>query len=58
MGRILGVKGIGGYLLLCDTTNIETFIQLRARLRKSRKPFILMYPDTDMAYGDLDLKHF
>jgi hydrogenase maturation protein HypF len=43
-GKILAVKGIGGYLLICDATN-ETAIQLlRERKNRPTKPFAVLFP--------------
>ncbi len=52
-GKIIGVKGIGGYLLLCDATNPEAVRTLRKRKSRPSKPFALIYPDTAAIYRDL-----
>jgi hydrogenase maturation protein HypF len=44
-GSILAVKGIGGYLLLCDATNANSINQLRQRKQRSAKPFAVMFSD-------------
>jgi hydrogenase maturation protein HypF len=41
-GKILGIKGLGGYLLACDTGNLDAVQQLRSRKKRSDKPFALM----------------
>ncbi len=44
-GKIIAIKGIGGYLLTCDATNSKVIKQLRKLKNRPTKPFALMYHD-------------
>ncbi|MEK6528674.1 MAG: carbamoyltransferase HypF [Nitrospirota bacterium] len=44
-GRIIALKGIGGYHLVCDATNKEAVDRLRKRKLREEKPMAVMFPD-------------
>ncbi|MBL7742323.1 MAG: carbamoyltransferase HypF [Chitinophagaceae bacterium] len=52
-GKIVAVKGIGGYLLLCDATRQHSIRTLRERKHRPAKPFAVMYPSLAMMEKDL-----
>jgi hydrogenase maturation protein HypF len=54
-GKIIAVKGIGGYLLLCDANNQEAIQLLRARKHRQSKPFALLYPDIETIQNDFEI---
>jgi len=48
-GKILAIKGLGGFLLACDATNDIVVKTLRQRKKRSSKPFAIMVTDISEA---------
>jgi len=48
-GKIVAIKGIGGYQLLVDATNQQAVERLRLRKHRPQKPFALMVADLSTA---------
>lgn len=45
-GKTVGLKGIGGYYLICDALQNEAVLKLRMRKHRDQKPFAVMFRDT------------
>ena len=43
-GKILAVKGIGGYHIMCDAKNETAVARLRANKQRPNKPFAVVFP--------------
>ncbi len=46
-GKIIAIKGIGGFHLVCDATDDKAIDTLRERKRRGEKPFAVMFPSID-----------
>ncbi|MEL7120882.1 MAG: carbamoyltransferase HypF [Bacteroidota bacterium] len=46
-GKIIAIKGIGGYLLTCSANDSQAIARLRARKNRPSKPLALMIPKID-----------
>jgi hydrogenase maturation protein HypF len=54
-GRIVAVKGVGGYHLACRTDSERVVARLRARKHREDKPLALMAPDLEAARSLVEL---
>ncbi|WQU24022.1 carbamoyltransferase HypF [Helicobacter pylori] len=48
-GKIIALKGLGGFALLCDGRNFQTIERLRLLKNRPLKPFALMFKDLKSA---------
>tara|TARA_R110001592_G_scaffold208897_2_gene459982 strand:- start:6471 stop:8738 length:2268 start_codon:yes stop_codon:yes gene_type:complete len=54
-GKIIAIKGIGGYLLTCDATNSAAIKRLRKLKNRPSKPFAVMYHDIYELSEDVEM---
>lgn len=54
-GKIIAIKGLGGFHLVVDAMNINAIKRLRKNKNREEKPFALMYPDNDMIKRDCEI---
>ena len=54
-GKIVAIKGIGGFLITCDASNSKTITSLRERKHRPSKPFALMYTDVNTLSQDVEI---
>ena len=56
-GKIVAIKGIGGYLLTCDATNTTAIKELRKRKHRPVKPFAVMFSDINILQNEAHLHY-
>jgi hydrogenase maturation protein HypF len=54
-GRILALKGLGGFQLIVDARDDNAVARLRRRKGREEKPLALMYPSLDLIERDCEL---
>jgi hydrogenase maturation protein HypF len=54
-GKIVALKGIGGFQLIVDARNEAAVVRLRERKHREEKPFALMYPSLDAVRADCEV---
>lgn len=48
-GKIIAIKGLGGFHLSCSATNIDVVNEIRKRKQRDEKPFAIMCRDVETA---------
>jgi hydrogenase maturation protein HypF len=54
-GRILALRGVGGFQLIVDARNDAAVVRLRERKHREEKPFALMYPSLAAVRADCEI---
>lgn len=57
-GRIVAVKGLGGYHLICDALNDKAVSLLREKKQRDSKPFAVLFRDIKIIKEFCYLNHF
>jgi hydrogenase maturation protein HypF len=54
-GKIIAIKGLGGFHLVVDAMNDDAIKRLRNNKNREEKPFALMYPDVNSVKYDCEV---
>ncbi len=54
-GKIIALKGLGGFHLICDANNMQAVSDLRQRKKRPAKPFAVMFPDINMLKASVNI---
>ncbi len=57
-GDIVSLKGIGGFLLMCDAANLSAIQTLRDRKQRPDKPFAVLYPNIEWVEDQFELSSY
>ncbi|MBI5404108.1 MAG: carbamoyltransferase HypF [Ignavibacteriae bacterium] len=54
-GKIIAIKGLGGFHFVVDAMNVDSINRLRKKKNREEKPFALMYPNINLIKNDCDV---